>query len=129
MKTNHKTRTKLPDRSRHTSPAASPAHAFTLIELLVVIAIIAILWAILVPVYAKAKSKAQGIPCLNNLKQLGTCWAMYGSDNDDWVPPNNGDARANYDLTWVSGWLTLDYGANEAYPSQDNKDNTNTIYL
>jgi len=60
--------------------------AFTLIELLVVIAIIAILAAILFPVFAQAKMAAKSITCVSNEKQIGLAFQMYISDNDDAFP-------------------------------------------
>jgi prepilin-type N-terminal cleavage/methylation domain-containing protein/prepilin-type processing-associated H-X9-DG protein len=59
---------------------------FTLIELLVVIAIIAILAAILFPVFAQARDAARQTTCLNNLKQLGTGLTMYAQDYDETLP-------------------------------------------
>jgi prepilin-type N-terminal cleavage/methylation domain-containing protein len=62
---------------------------FTLIELLVVIAIIAILAAILFPVFARARAKAQQSTCLANVKEIALSAIMYCSDNDDkWMCTN-----------------------------------------
>jgi prepilin-type N-terminal cleavage/methylation domain-containing protein/prepilin-type processing-associated H-X9-DG protein len=65
-------------------------HGFTLIELLVVIAIIAILAAILFPVFARAREKARQSSCQSNLKQIGLAWAMYAQDYDERIPRGSG---------------------------------------
>lgn len=62
--------------------------AFTLIELLVVIAIIAILAAILFPVFAQARESARKASCQSNLKQIGSGWMMYIQDYDETTPMN-----------------------------------------
>ncbi len=82
--------------------------AFTLIELLVVIAIIAILAAILFPVFAQAREKARAISCLSNTKQMGTAAMLYSQDYDEGFP------------TWSEYWYM--YYVNRAAAGLDTVD-------
>lgn len=78
--------------------------AFTLIELLVVIAIIAILAAILFPVFAQAKEQAKNTALLNNTKQMGTAGHIYSADYDDLIPVVGVDNGGNGVNWWNEGW-------------------------
>jgi prepilin-type N-terminal cleavage/methylation domain-containing protein len=78
------------------------AKGFTLIELLVVIAIIAILAAILFPVFARAREKARQTACLSNAKQMALGVQMYAQDYDETVIPyyQDGNSPASMRLWW-----------------------------
>ncbi len=85
-------------------PMSAGKTGFTLIELLVVIAIIAILGAMLLPALAKAKTKAQGISCMNNTKQILIGWKVYSDDNGDYLPPNDYPYQHQF-VTGDAGWV------------------------
>lgn len=91
------------------SSFSSRARAFALIELLVVIAIIAILAAILFPVFARARESARRASCQSNLKQIGLGIAQYSQDYDEKYPTDNGGGGTPYSATTVyddpGGWI------------------------
>ena len=101
-----------------------PPLAFTLIELLVAIAIIAILAGLLATAIAKAKTKAQGIACLGNVRQLALAWLLYATDNNERLaynfggPTNRGIAPKSA-YNWVNNIMSWEL----------DPDNTNTTFV
>src|SRR5690349_21136525 len=80
---------------------------FTLIELLVVIAIIAVLAAILFPVFAQARESARQTQCASNVRQLGLAMRMYVTDHDEvWFPSTTIDTTPGFSI--VQHWIGYD---------------------
>jgi prepilin-type processing-associated H-X9-DG protein len=108
----------VPRKPRQRSAGRICSSGFSLAELLAVMFIVALIMALLWPAVAASKRKAQGLFCMNNLKQLQAAWAMYAEEHQDWLPGVCGGSFAGADR-WVSGWLDF----------SSNPDNTNTCYL
>ncbi len=106
----------------HRSPVYTVLRGFTLIELLVVIAIIAILAALLFPVFARAREAAQKTICVSNLRQIGIAFRMYSSDWDE-AFPNNGDPFLWMGRRWR--WPLQPYLAMTGQPDPADPENPN----
>lgn len=108
-------------RRRPADPSAAvAAAAFTLVELLVVLAIIAILAGLLLPVLATSKTKALGVTCASNIRQLSLAGNQYADENLNRLVNNHGKPQTKAERnTWANN--VQDWGTSD--------DNTNTAYL
>lgn len=102
-----------------------PRSGFSLVELLVVIGVIAILSSLILPAIAKAKAKAHGIVCLNNLRQVTLGWIMYAADHDERLVWNIGGDRTRKTVVtnWANNWI------NDVMTWELDSDNTNVLSI
>lgn len=92
---------------------------FTLVELLVFFSVVLILMTLLLPALGKAREKAMTISCINNLSQIGKCWAMYLSQYDDNTPLNSDEMTSGTDI--YACWQDLLYFQMGKFPVQKQK--------
>ncbi len=93
--------------------------AFTLIELLIVIGIIAILASLLLPAFARAKSKANAIQCLSQMRQIGFATLLYVDDSEGYLPRSSHSALAYGQLPW--GYALVPYVLGRSFTRPDSR--------
>lgn len=99
---------------------------FTLIELLVVLAIVAIIASLVLPALARAKARAQGSFCLNNVRQLGVAWMIYADDHNGLLAYNLGrSGRLSASVAPATGAQMADNWVNNVLDWELHPDNTN----
>lgn len=91
------------------------ARAFSLVELLVVLAIVSLLAALTLPALARARTRAQGIVCTGQLRQLGVAVRLYATDHDDFLPRSQHSAAAHRERPWGSALAPYLGGHTEAW--------------
>ncbi len=91
------------------------ARAFSLVELLVVLAIVSLLAALLLPVLARARVRAQGVVCAGQLRQLGIAVRLYATDHVDFLPRSQHSAFAHKERPWGSALAPYLGGSTESW--------------